>query len=136
MASLLGCLLALLVGCGGIGDATAPTESEASPFGPTGIPPHLRAGRGGPGAAGGASVSASVAIPGATPEEDIVWTDPDDPDSEIPELDSLLAKPARGPWEQSEAVARRRAVREGKCMLIWFTDSQRSPTRLMLSLCG
>ncbi len=63
-----------------------------------------------------------------TPEEEIVWTDPDDPDAVIPELDSLLKAPARGPWEQSETVARRMAAREGKCVLIWFTDSLRSPS--------
>jgi thioredoxin-related protein len=64
-----------------------------------------------------------------TPEEDIVFTDPDNPDSSLPELSTLLsATPKRrGPWEQSESIAKRRAAREGKPLLIWFTDSARSP---------
>nr|MCU0752760.1 thioredoxin family protein [Akkermansiaceae bacterium] len=39
----------------------------------------------------------------------------------------------RGPWEQSESVAKRLAVREGKPILIWFTDSARSPMCKALS---
>jgi thioredoxin-related protein len=69
---------------------------------------------------------AAVAL---TPEEDIVFTDPDNPDSSLPELSTLLsaAPKRRGPWEQSETIAKRRAAREGKPLLIWFTDSARSP---------
>lgn len=64
-----------------------------------------------------------------TPEEEIVFTDPDNPEGSLPELSTLLsaAPKRRGPWEQSENIARRRAAREGKPMLIWFTDSARSP---------
>jgi thioredoxin-related protein len=64
-----------------------------------------------------------------TPEDDIVFTDPDNPDASVPELSTLLAAAPRrrGPWEQSEAIAKRRAIREGKPLLIWFTDSARSP---------
>jgi thioredoxin-related protein len=64
-----------------------------------------------------------------TPEEDIVFTNPDDPEASLPELSTLLsATPKRrGPWEQSETIAKRRAAREGKPLLIWFTDSARSP---------
>ena len=61
------------------------------------------------------------------PAEDIVYTDPDNPDANIPELSSLLSAPKRGPWEASETIARQRSTREGKPLLIWFTDSQRSP---------
>jgi len=83
--------------------------------------------------AGPAVMSGGGALSGITPDEDIVWTDPDNPDEEIPELDALLAKPARGPWEESETVAKQRAIREGKSILIWFTDSNRSPTCKRLS---
>lgn len=126
-----------LAGCGRLADQPEP---QPSPFGPGGIPPQLR-GRAAeeqaagavPGATAGelpAAAAASAdtgALAGAiTPEEEIVWTDPDDPEGGIPELESLLATPDRGPWEVSETVARRRAVREGRCLLAWFTDSRRS----------
>jgi thioredoxin-related protein len=70
-----------------------------------------------------------------TPEEDIVFTDPDNPDANLPELSTLLsaAPKRRGPWEQSETIAKRRAAREGKPLLIWFTDSARSPMCKALS---
>ncbi|MES2438192.1 MAG: thioredoxin fold domain-containing protein [Verrucomicrobiota bacterium] len=62
-----------------------------------------------------------------TPTEDIVYTDPDNPDAAIPELSDLLTAPKRGPWEESETIAKQRSAREGKPLLIWFTDSVRSP---------
>ena len=63
-----------------------------------------------------------------TPEEEIVFTDPDNPDANLPELSTLLTAPKRrGPWEESETIAKQRAAREGKPLLIWFTDSARSP---------
>lgn len=64
-----------------------------------------------------------------TPDDEIVFTDPDNPEASLPELSTLLssAPRRRGSWEQSETIAKRRAVREGKPILIWFTDSARSP---------
>jgi len=79
---------------------------------------------------GGSTVAG---VPALAPDAKIVWTDPDNPDAEIPELDTILKQPVRGPWEQSETVAAKRAEREGKCLLIWFTDAQHSPTCKMLS---
>ena len=70
---------------------------------------------------------------GITPEEDIVYTDPDRPEAGIPELATLLATPKRGPWEESMTIARQRSAREGKPLLIWFTDSQSSPMCKALS---
>lgn len=70
---------------------------------------------------------------GLTPEEDIVYTDPDNPTANVPELATLLANPTRGPWEDSETVAKQRSSREGKPLLIWFTDSQGSPMCKALS---
>ncbi len=34
-----------------------------------------------------------------------------------------MAAPKKGPWEESETIARQTAAREGKPILIWFTDS-------------
>ena len=68
-----------------------------------------------------------------TPEEDLAWTNPDDPDAGIPELETLMAAPKRGPWEESETIARQTAAREGKPILIWFTNSAMSPNCKALS---
>jgi len=113
-------------------------KSEASPFGASGIPPQLRAK---PDHAGGAPVvpggntAPTAATSGLTPESEIVFTNPDDPDAEIPELSKLLAESPkrRGPWEVSESIAKRRALREGKPLLVWFTDSAQSPMCKALS---
>lgn len=121
-------LLALGLGaCGPLGK-TAKKE-EPSPFGATGIPPRLRTkdpDAGTPIIAGGNTPAGGLASK-LSAEEDIVYTDPDDPDAEIAELSTLLAAPNRGPWEDSETIARQRSSREGKPLLIWFTDSQGSP---------
>jgi hypothetical protein len=77
-----------------------------------------------------AATPASLPPVELTAEDDIVFTDPDNPDASLPELSTLLAAAPRrrGPWEQSESIAKRLAVREGKPLLIWFTDSSgRSP---------
>lgn len=107
-------------------------EEKPSPFGPTGIPPQLRADTGGGTAIvpGGNAKRLPINI---TPQEDIIFTDPDDPDAGIPELENLMAAPKKGPWEESEAIARQTAAREGKPVLIWFTDSARSPMCKALS---
>ncbi|MEO5913375.1 MAG: thioredoxin family protein [Luteolibacter sp.] len=115
--------------CAKLGLGKSDKKEEPSPYGPTGIPPQLRANKGD----GGTAVEAGGNIPAApspsmfTPSEDIVYTDPDNPDAAIPELATLLSAPKRGPWEDSETVAKQRSVREGKPLLIWFTDSQSSP---------
>lgn len=112
----------------GIGGGSKPADEPAA-FGPTGIPPQLRAkgaDAGTPVTPGGNVVNPAVP-PNLTPEDDIVFTDPDNPDAKLPELATLLAAPKRGPWEESETIAKQRAAREGKPLLIWFTDSARSP---------
>ena len=67
----------------------------------------------------------------ATPQEEIAWTGFDG--EGIPELANLMAAPKRGPWEESETIARQTAAREGKPILMWFTDSARSPMCKVLS---
>ena len=81
----------------------------------------------------GGNVAAKPLPSGITPEEDILYTDPDHPEAGIPELATLLAAPKRGPWEESSTIARQRSAREGKPLLIWFTDSQMSPMCKALS---
>ena len=120
----------------GIG-GNKPAEQARSPFGPSGIPPQLRPRGTDPGTpvvADPNSPAQPSAIP-LTPEEDIVFTDPDNPDADLPELSSVLsaAPSRRGPWEESETIARKRAAREGKPLLIWFTDSKNSPMCKALS---
>jgi hypothetical protein len=111
-----------------LGSCSAPdagrTPADAAP---PAVPPALvrRSGvDGGTPVAPPAPVAAQL-----TPEEEIVFTDPDNPDATLPELSTLLsaAPKRREAWEQSESVAKRRAAREGKPLLIWFTDSARSP---------
>jgi len=104
-----------------------------SPVGAAGIPPHLQGNKqegGTPIAPGG---NASPLPFNITPEADISFTDPDNPDAGIPELENLMAAPKKGPWEESETIARQTAAREGKPILIWFTDSDRSPMCKALS---
>jgi thioredoxin-related protein len=113
----------------------SPPAIKPNGFGASGIPPQLRAkstDAGTPVTPGGNA--AKPANPqNFTPEDDIIFTDPDNPDSKLPELSTLLTAPKRGPWEESETIAKQRAAREGKPVLIWFTDSARSPMCKALS---
>ena len=99
---------------------------------PTGMGPKIRASSDTPGGTaiipGGNAAPATVQI---TPQEDIAWTGFDG--EGIPELENLMAAPKRGPWEESITIARQTAAREGKPVLIWFTDSDRSPMCKTLS---
>jgi thioredoxin-related protein len=128
----------VFVSCAKLGIGDKPKlEQGPSPYGAGGIPPKMR--RKLPGSApttplvGG--VGADGEVLGITPEEDIIFTNPDDPGDNVPELASVLASipKRRGPWEESETIAKQRAAREGKPLLIWFTDSARSPMCKALS---
>ena len=103
--------------------------------GSSGIPPQLRAKSkdGGTPVTPGGNAPKSGTPLNFTPEDEIVFTDPDNPDSKLPELSALLPTPKRGPWEISETIAKQRAAREGKPLLIWFTDSAHSPMCKALS---
>ena len=110
--------------------ATPQKTDEQKAFGDTGVPAHLRTG-------GGAAAEGSAVAPGGnkpgspglnfTPREEIRFTNPDNPDAELPELTAMLAAPKAKTWEESEALARSRSGREGKPLLIWFTSTQNSP---------
>ena len=121
-----------LTGCGLIGANKKPEKTdEQKAFGDTGIPAELR----GRGAAdgGGTPVAPGGNKPGVgglafTPMDEIAFTNPDDADPQLPpELADVLAAPKSKAWEDSEAIARARASREGKPLLIWFTSSRNSP---------
>lgn len=129
---LLG-LVTVVCSCGtlGLGGKKA-NKLAPSPFGATGIPPQLRPKSSDPVGPGVPVVATAPGQSGKpvlnlTPQEDIVYTDPDNPEAGIPELGDLLAQTKRGPWEQSETIAKRRSVREGKPLLIWFSDTRTSP---------
>lgn len=89
------------------------------------IPPELRA-KDFPG--GGTAVKAGGNFnPAAvTKEEDIAWTDPDNPEAGVPELGNVLMSAPKGEWYENESVARKQAARENKLLLIFFCDSARN----------
>jgi thioredoxin-related protein len=133
--SFLLSMVLLLSGCG-LGSKKGKPEMAGNPFGPTGVPPQLRAGQGGTAVKPGGNVSSEAqkaALESYNPDE-LVWTDPDDPDAELPQLDTLLTAPKqKGPWWDSETEAVRESKRTGKPLLIWFTDSVRSTSCKSLS---
>lgn len=128
-------LAAALVSCGS-SDPAAPGAGTATEpgFGPGGIPAHLRAKSDDTGSrvAPGGNASGLSGFR-TTPLEDIVFTNADNPDEPIPELADVLGAPKAKTWEESDTIARARAAREGKPVLIWFTDSQSSPMCKALS---
>ena len=122
---LLGC--GVLSSCAKLHLGKPPKPAiSANAFGGGGIPPQLRAKGASTATPTGTAATPAVAA-NITPDSEIVFTDPDNPEAKLPELATLLAAPQRGPWEESETIAKQRAAREGKPLLIWFTDSARSP---------
>lgn len=121
-------LVAISCLCGACGVMKKSSKNEGKPFGPTGIPQELRANPEVDGPVGGVEAAqVTVALANHPTADNIIWTDPDAMDQNIPELQKLLAGPKREVWMKSEIEAKRTAIREGKCVLIWFTDSARSP---------
>lgn len=117
-------LFPFLAACGPPADDRKETAAEPNPFGPSGIPAGMRSDRerGVPIGPGG-NAKPSV-LDRHVGEENIVWTDPDNPNAEIPDLDGLLKDSNEGGvWRQSETEARRESKQSGKPLLIWFTDS-------------
>ena len=127
-------MLLLGVCCHSCGLGKKQSQEEEKPFGPTGIPKELRANPEVDGGdAGTAAPEVSVALASHPKADEIMWTDPDRVEEDLPELKKLLAGPKREVWLKSENEAKRIAMREGKCVLIWFTDSVRSPICKRLS---
>ncbi len=123
-------LAVALASCGTSSDPANTQDPAESPaeFGPSGIPSHLRASpdEGGTRIAPGGSRVNQAGLR-SVPLKDIAFTDPDNPDKPIPELNDVLDAPKAKTWEDSDTLARARAAREGKPLLIWFTDSNSSP---------
>jgi thioredoxin-related protein len=125
----------LLTGCAGKGDSSA--EAGGDTFY---IPPALRGNPddfGTPVKAGesqAAQAEAMARTVGYDPGKDVAYTDPDNPDAELPELQELMAQgPRQDSWRKSESEALRESRRSGKPMLIWFTDSLNSSASKTLS---
>ena len=126
LAAVFGLNACALIGSKTPKNKPEPTDEQKA-FGETGIPPQLRArAAAGTAVAPGGNKSGSAAVK-FDPIEDIVFTNPDDPNAQLPELATVLAAPKSKAWEESETIARSRSAREGKPLLIWFTSSQNSP---------
>lgn len=118
------------VALGACADKSTIPKIEQAP-GPQGLPKTPQTGEIGTAVTPGSNVAPKQLQ--YTPDEDLAFTNPDNPDAGIPELETLMAAPKRGPWEESETIARQTAAREGKPILIWFTNSAMSPTCKILS---
>jgi thioredoxin-related protein len=103
------------------------------PYGPTAIPPELRSGSQ---IASGGNVSPeiiSAAIANITPQEDLIFTDPDNPEASLEEINSINAKKMpENTWQQSETIAKKLAFSQGKPLLIWFNQSANNPICLQI----
>lgn len=123
--------LLLLASCGlsKKDSATAGTSGGQSPFGPGGVPPHLRSGgmedAGTPVKPGGnqEAQNAEILSKLTHSDADLAWTNPDDPDAEIPEFAQVAPENADNlHWLESEPTAIRQSKKSGKPLLIWFHD--------------
>lgn len=67
-------------------------------------------------------------LPALPAAEDLIWTDPDAPEQDLGSVEKVFTKPIKNDdWQLSYHSAVRAAYAEGKALMIWFTDSQRSP---------
>ncbi len=75
----------------------------------------------------GAAAQVSISSAEITPEEDIVWA-PEDDNVPMPGgLDKLWENPENTSWHESYVEASKLSRQNGKPLLIWFTDSAKSP---------
>ena len=124
----------VFTGCAGKG-GSSDAQAGGDPFY---IPPALRGNlEGGTPIKGGGNEAAkaeAAARAAGHDSADLAWTDPDNPDAELPELQELMALgPQQGIWMKSEAEALRESRKSGKPLLIWFTDSKNSTASRTLS---
>lgn len=114
----------LLASCGATKKETAQTTQ--SPFGPSGIPSHLRAGMeeaGTPVKPGGNQADMAALSKVTHTAADLAWSDADDAGKGIMGFDERAAKANTGTrWLESETEAKRESKRSGKPLLIWFND--------------
>jgi len=139
--------LILLSGCGSLNIGRKPQALAE-------IPPHLRAsGSAGEetatvikegqsieeavmqgGGAGGRAFAEAGGSSGFARDEDMVWTDHNNPNAVIPELDQILSvREKPNDWGVSYQQARREASQSGMPLMLWFTNSQSSPRCKTLS---
>lgn len=95
-----------------------------------------------PGGGGYANLEASIKagntqigegiLPPLPNADDLIWTDPDNPDLNLGNVETAFTKPVKDPWQLSYKAAKRLSFAEGKPLMIWFTDSRRSPICKML----
>jgi len=61
-------------------------------------------------------------------EKDLLWTDPDNPEAELVHMQEVTTEgTGRQPWGVSFTEGKRSGMRTGKPLVVWFTDSKRSP---------
>lgn len=67
-------------------------------------------------------------VEGSAEEDEIIWTDPDNPDAEIDELNAAFENRRQGTgWLADYGQALKLCRRQGKPLIIWFHDSVASP---------
>ena len=67
-------------------------------------------------------------VEGSTAEDEIIWTDPDNPDAENEELNAAFENRRQGTgWLADYGQALKLCRRQGKPLIIWFHDSVASP---------
>ena len=124
-----------MVSCGLVGNSSNPEEQKNQNA--AGLEAYKQAGGqvGGFEAAvsGGGEISASVSSSSIAAESDIVWA-PEDVNVPMPGgLEQLWKQPENKSWNTSFIEATKLSRQSGKPMLIWFTDSARSPLCRKLS---
>ncbi len=61
-------------------------------------------------------------------DEELIWTNPDNPDEELPDLVAAFENKRKGNgWHTDMGRAVRQAKREGHPLIVWFHDSVTSP---------
>ncbi|WP_435893938.1 thioredoxin fold domain-containing protein [Oceaniferula spumae] len=124
-----------LVSCAQLGEMVGGKDKKKTADGEkpmTGLEAYQRAGgrvAGLAGVTGGAAATARVSptAAGITPDEDIHWA-PENPDVPMGGgMEELWKQPENKSWHISYTEAIRHARESGKPILIWFTDSARSP---------
>lgn len=67
-------------------------------------------------------------------EEELIWTNPDNPDEDIPDLTAAFENRRRGNgWLGDLGRGIRLARREGRPLIVWFHDSVTSPKSKLLA---
>ena len=104
------------------------------------VPEHLRAGRNGEPGVTRVSMDNPEAMARAADtvrerEKNLLWTDPDNPESGLQDLREVMSEgSSQGPWKLSLSQAKKTGMRKGKPLVVWFTDSRGGRSPLCKSL--